>query len=80
VGCIGPIVVSEVDRDHAGAASAMMKTCQQFGGALGVALVGSLYFATGGGDQPCPRWRPSRVGGGVPGHGAQPAPASFGAQ
>lgn len=49
VGCIGPIVVSEVDRDHAGAASAMLKTCQQFGGALGVALVGSLYFASAGG-------------------------------
>ena len=44
-GCIGPIVVSEVDRNHAGAASAMLKTCQQFGSALGVALVGSLYFA-----------------------------------
>lgn len=47
-GCIGPIVVSRVDRDHAGAASALLKTSQQFGSALGVALVGSLYFAWGG--------------------------------
>lgn len=46
-GCIGPIVVSRVDRDHAGAASAMLKTSQQLGAALGVALVGSLYFAAG---------------------------------
>lgn len=44
-GCIGPIVVSRVDRDHAGAASALLKTAQQLGSALGVALVGSLYFA-----------------------------------
>lgn len=48
-GCIGPIVVSRVDRDHAGAASALLKTAQQFGSALGVALVGSLYFAWGSG-------------------------------
>ncbi|RVU07561.1 MFS transporter [Novosphingobium umbonatum] len=45
VGCIGPIAVSKVDRDHAGSASAMMKTTQQLGSALGVALIGSLYFA-----------------------------------
>ncbi|WDF74769.1 MFS transporter [Novosphingobium sp. KACC 22771] len=44
-GCIGPIVVSQVPRDHAGAASALLKTSQQLGSALGVALVGSLYFA-----------------------------------
>jgi predicted MFS family arabinose efflux permease len=47
-GCIGPIVVSRVDRDHAGAASALLKTAQQLGSALGVALVGSLYFAWSG--------------------------------
>ncbi|MET3471123.1 MFS family permease [Novosphingobium sp. 1529] len=46
-GCVGPVVVSRVDRDHAGAASALLKTSQQFGAALGVALVGSLYFAAG---------------------------------
>jgi predicted MFS family arabinose efflux permease len=41
------VVVSRVERDHAGAASALLKTSQQFGAALGVALVGSLYFAAG---------------------------------
>ncbi len=46
-GCIGPIVVSRVDRDHAGAASAMLKTAQQFGSALGVTLIGGMYFAWG---------------------------------
>ncbi|GHC94332.1 MFS transporter [Novosphingobium pokkalii] len=46
-GCLGPVVVSRVERDHAGAASALLKTSQQFGAALGVALVGSLYFAAG---------------------------------
>ena len=44
-GCIGPIVVSRVDRDHAGAASALLKTAQQFGSALGIALVAGAYFA-----------------------------------
>ena len=46
-GCIGPIVVSRVDRDHAGAASALLKTAQQFGSALGIALVAGAYFAWG---------------------------------
>jgi MFS family permease len=47
-GCLGPIVVARVDRDHAGAASALLKTAQQFGSAMGVALIGSAYFAWGG--------------------------------
>ncbi|NMN04925.1 MFS transporter [Novosphingobium sp. SG919] len=53
-GCVGPVVVSRVDRDHAGAASALLKTSQQFGAALGVALVGSLYFASGARHYPFP--------------------------
>ena len=44
-GCIGPITVAQVDRAHAGAASSLLKTCQQLGSALGVALAGSIYFA-----------------------------------
>lgn len=43
-GCIPPVTVAQVDRDHAGAASALLKTCQQLGSALGVAIVGSVYF------------------------------------
>lgn len=46
-GCIAPVSVAQVDRDHAGAASGMMKTAQQIGGALGIALAGSAYFAWG---------------------------------
>lgn len=43
-GCVGPIAFAQVDRDHAGAASGLLKTCQELGSALGVALVGSAYF------------------------------------
>ena len=46
-GSIAPVSVSQVDRDHAGAASGLLKTSQQLGGALGIALVGSVYFAWG---------------------------------
>lgn len=49
-GPLGPIVVSEVPRIHAGTASATMRTAQQLGGALGIALVGSAYFAVAGHD------------------------------
>lgn len=52
-GCIAPVAVAKVDRDHAGAASALMKTCQQLGSALGIAIAGSVYFAaTKAGDTP----------------------------
>lgn len=52
-GCIAPVSVAQVDRDHAGAASALMKTCQQLGAALGIAIAGSVYFAaTKAGDLP----------------------------
>lgn len=43
-GCIGPVTVAQVDRAHAGAASSLLKTSQQLGSAVGVALTGSLYF------------------------------------
>ena len=49
-GPLGPIVVSEVPRTHAGTASATMRTAQQLGGALGIALVGSAYFSVPGHD------------------------------
>lgn len=49
-GPLGPIAVSEVPRTHAGTASATMRTAQQLGGALGIALVGSAYFAVPGHD------------------------------
>jgi EmrB/QacA subfamily drug resistance transporter len=44
-GCINPVALARIDRDHAGAASALLRTCQQLGSALGVALAGSVYFA-----------------------------------
>jgi EmrB/QacA subfamily drug resistance transporter len=49
-GPLGPIVVAEVDREHAGAASATLRTAQQLGGALGIATVGGAYFALAGTD------------------------------
>jgi EmrB/QacA subfamily drug resistance transporter len=45
-GCIGPITVAHVARDHAGAASGLLKTCQQAGAAAGAALISGAYFAT----------------------------------
>jgi MFS family permease len=47
-GCIAPVTLAQVDKDHAGAASGMLKTSQQIGGALGIALNGSVYFALAG--------------------------------
>lgn len=44
-GCITPVAVAQVDPDHAGAASGLLKTAQQIGGALGIAMAGSVYFA-----------------------------------
>ena len=44
-GCIAPVSVAQVAKDHAGAASGLLKTAQQLGGAIGVALAGSVYFA-----------------------------------
>ncbi|WP_320076651.1 MFS transporter [Novosphingobium ovatum] len=43
-GSLGPITVAQVDRDHAGAASSLLKTAQQLGAAVGVAVCGSAYF------------------------------------
>lgn len=47
-GCIMPVSVAQVGNDHAGAASALLKTAQQLGAALGIALAGSVYFAWNG--------------------------------
>lgn len=44
-GPLGPIVVAEVERQNAGTASATLRTAQQIGGALGIALVGGAYFS-----------------------------------
>jgi len=49
-GPLGPIVISDVARTHAGTASATMRTAQQLGGALGIALVGTAYFSVAGHD------------------------------
>lgn len=50
-GCIVPVSVAQVDKDHAGAASGLLKTAQQLGSALGIALAGSVYFAWKGNPQ-----------------------------
>ncbi|MDE2435609.1 MAG: MFS transporter [Sphingomonadales bacterium] len=50
-GCIAPVAVAQVDKDHAGAASGLLKTAQQLGAALGIALSGSIYFAWKGNAQ-----------------------------
>ncbi|KQN40877.1 hypothetical protein ASG37_03685 [Sphingomonas sp. Leaf407] len=44
-GPLGPITLAGVDRNHAGVAGATLKTVQQIGGALGTALVATIYFA-----------------------------------
>lgn len=48
VGPLPPVIVSEVERAHAGSASATMKAAQQVGGAMGVAGVGAAYFSAAG--------------------------------
>ena len=49
-GPLPPVIVADVDRAHAGTASATVRTAQQLGGALGIAIVGAAYFAAGGED------------------------------
>lgn len=43
-GPLGPITLARVDRNHAGVAGATHKTVQQIGGALGTALIATVYF------------------------------------
>lgn len=45
IGPLTPVVLARVDRNHAGTASGLLKTMQELGMALGVALVGSAFFA-----------------------------------
>lgn len=49
MGCItgplGPVTLARVDRGHAGVAGGMHNGAQQIGGALGAAVIGSLFFA-----------------------------------
>jgi len=44
-GPLGPITLARVDRNHAGVAGAMHKTMQQIGGAMGTALIATVYFS-----------------------------------
>lgn len=44
-GPLGPITLAHVDRNHAGVAGAMHKTVQQIGGALGTAIIATVYFS-----------------------------------
>jgi len=55
-GPLGPITLARVDRNHAGVAGAMHKTVQQIGGALGTALIATVYFmiAPGSAAEPMP--------------------------
>jgi len=46
-GPLSPLALSEVDPGHAGAASGLLKTVQQLGGAFGVAAAGGLFYAWG---------------------------------
>lgn len=50
IGPLPPVIVAQVERAKAGSASAMMRTAQQIGGALGIALIGAAYFSVGGND------------------------------
>ena len=42
---LSPITLSEVDTNVAGAASGTLKSMQEFGGALGVAVFGGIYLS-----------------------------------
>lgn len=48
IGPLPPSTMSDVDVGHAGAGSGLLKTTQQLGNALGVALIGNLFFMLGG--------------------------------
>lgn len=50
-GPLTPIALSEIALPQAGAASGTLKATQELGGAIGVAAIGSLFFAIGG-DRP----------------------------
>ncbi|SLK00133.1 MFS transporter [Novosphingobium mathurense] len=45
-GPLTPVILARVDRQHAGAASGLIKTVQELGMALGVAIVGTAFFAS----------------------------------
>ncbi|QGP80969.1 MFS transporter [Sphingobium sp. CAP-1] len=44
-GPLPPCTLSEVDVGHAGSASGLLKATQQLGSAIGIAAIGSLFFA-----------------------------------
>ncbi|KPH61685.1 MFS transporter [Novosphingobium sp. ST904] len=44
-GPLTPVVLARVDRSHAGTASGLIKTVQELGMALGIAIVGTAFFA-----------------------------------
>jgi EmrB/QacA subfamily drug resistance transporter len=48
IGPLPPCTLSDVDVGHAGAGSGLQKTVMQLGSALGVAMIGNLFFALGG--------------------------------
>ena len=47
-GPLAPIALSEIASAKAGAASGMLKATQELGGAIGVAAIGSFFFALAG--------------------------------
>lgn len=51
-GPLSPIALSEVDVAHAGAASGMMRSLQEIGGALGIAGIGGTYLMASAGGSP----------------------------
>lgn len=48
---LSDLALGGVDPRHAGAASGVLSTAQQVGGALGVAVIGVVFFAAAGGAQ-----------------------------
>lgn len=47
MGPLPPVIMSKVPREKAGTGSAMMRTAQQLGGALGIAVLGAVFFYGG---------------------------------
>ena len=46
-GCLAPISLSEIDVDYAGAASGTLRSLQEFGAAVGVAVLGGVFLSIG---------------------------------
>jgi EmrB/QacA subfamily drug resistance transporter len=77
------VVLAGIRRQDAGAASGMLSTAQQVGGAIGVAVIGVIFFGLLGshaatvGNELAPRLRTELETAGMPGHASRQVVAGF---